>query len=60
MKFLLSLSLGPQQNNTFQHINTDKEVLAASVTSEIKTSETESLFSLLRSRTIILENRVII
>lgn len=51
LKFLLSLFVGPQQNNIFQHINTEKKVLAASVTSEIKASETENLVTRLCSRT---------
>lgn len=47
MKFLLSLSLGPQQNNIFQHLNREEKALAASVTSEIQASETGSVLTVL-------------
>ena len=38
-------SLGPKQNNIFQHLNAEKETLATFVTSEIQASET-GVFSL--------------
>lgn len=55
MTFLLSLSSGPQQNKVFSTSTTEKEVFAASVASEIKASDMESLCPLLGRRTKILE-----